>query len=229
MNLNQTNKSIQNRVKSYSLFSSFLLHVILLLFIGPEKPLLIAQSSEIYAPSNIILFKIGNKQEKKAVESVQNKEKTIIKPEKTLKIKNFSLKKTCTLQKNHNDIKKIKRKKSSFIKPLNFEKGSAGYSNLNRNTSHLSQPYISIVRNKINQHVFYPAIAQRLKLEGYVVVSFYVDKKGNILDISLDKTSACKILNNAAFNIVKFSSPLPSPPEGFSHKIQVPFYFKITD
>jgi protein TonB len=63
-------------------------------------------------------------------------------------------------------------------------------------------PYLTELRNLINQNLIYPAKAQRLGQEGKVTVYFKLEKDGTFRDLKIITASGFSILDTAAIDLI---------------------------
>ena len=68
---------------------------------------------------------------------------------------------------------------------------------------------ISLLRDKIQQHFYYPKLAQRRNWQGKVQLAFDVNTRGSIKNISVKQTSGYDILDNAAMSALNKVSTIP--------------------
>lgn len=89
--------------------------------------------------------------------------------------------------------------------------------------------FLGMARKKIEEAKRYPWEALRRHWEGKVILSFWVDQKGEIRDIKILQSSGYKVLDEEAKATLLRASPLPVPPqmEEDSFKIEVPILFRI--
>lgn len=78
-----------------------------------------------------------------------------------------------------------------------------------------SKEYFDMVRVRIEGKKKYPRQAKAMQQEGRVTVQFTIDLSGEIMNISVVKSSGYRRLDQAAIKSVKESSPLPSMPRSF--------------
>jgi len=64
----------------------------------------------------------------------------------------------------------------------------------------------------LNQHKKYPKIARRRGYEGSVVLSFEIDRNGNLLFYDIKQSSKYDSLNKAVERMIKKASPMPPIP-----------------
>jgi periplasmic protein TonB len=74
-------------------------------------------------------------------------------------------------------------------------------------------PFIKMVREKIEKAKNYPEIARRHNWTGEVLLKFLISKTGEVKNIILVKSSGCNILDNSAINTVKNAAPFAPRPE----------------
>jgi len=74
--------------------------------------------------------------------------------------------------------------------------------------------YYGMVREWIGRHQIYPDAARRRGLEGRVRLRFLIGKDGAVRGIQVLDESDHAVLNRAALEAVKASSPFPEPPSG---------------
>lgn len=70
------------------------------------------------------------------------------------------------------------------------------------------------VLRHLGQRRKYPSDARQRGEEGRVVVQFSIDVGGNVLSVSIARSSGFASLDQAALELVRASSPVPRPPEG---------------
>jgi len=73
----------------------------------------------------------------------------------------------------------------------------------------------------------YPAAARSNREEGTVYVRFQIDNGGNVLSVSLSRSSGSSLLDQEVLALVKRASPVPAPPEGVNKTITFPMQFTI--
>ncbi|KPF43411.1 energy transducer TonB [Rhizobium sp. AAP43] len=73
----------------------------------------------------------------------------------------------------------------------------------------------------------YPPEARRNREEGTVYVRFKIDDSGNVLTVSLSRSSGSTALDNAVLDMVRRASPVPAPPAGVNKTITTPVRFNI--
>ena len=91
--------------------------------------------------------------------------------------------------------------------------------------------YFRKVRMMIESNKRYPLDARRRRIEGRVVVRFIIETDGRVTNVSPAKKSQYGLLNEAAMESVKASSPFPKPPKDlFSGPIplEISIVFELT-
>ncbi|GEO86914.1 MULTISPECIES: energy transducer TonB [Alphaproteobacteria] len=73
----------------------------------------------------------------------------------------------------------------------------------------------------------YPSEARREREEGTVYVRFRIDDGGNVLSVSLSRSSGHASLDQAVLDMVRHASPVPAPPPGVSKTITAPVRFNM--
>lgn len=73
----------------------------------------------------------------------------------------------------------------------------------------------------------YPSEARSNREEGTVYVRFRIDDGGNVLSVSLSRSSGHSSLDQAVLDMVRRASPVPAPPPGASKTITAPVRFNI--
>lgn len=73
----------------------------------------------------------------------------------------------------------------------------------------------------------YPAAARSAHQEGTAYVRFRIDSSGNVLSVSLSRSSGHSTLDQAVLDLVRRASPVPPPPPGASTTIVAPVRFDI--
>ena len=71
---------------------------------------------------------------------------------------------------------------------------------------------LQIVR-RINKRKYYPEEARRESLEGVPRVMFSINPSGSVGDVNIIETSGSRVLDSAAIETIKKSSPLPFYPD----------------
>jgi TonB family protein len=89
--------------------------------------------------------------------------------------------------------------------------------------------YLSAVRLKIEKTKRYPGEAQRKRWEGKVILSFQIDRQGEVRDIRVIQSSGYRILDEEGMATLRRASPFPSPLliEKESLVVEVPILFRL--
>jgi len=91
--------------------------------------------------------------------------------------------------------------------------------------------YFDMVRMRIESNKKYPSRARFRNIEGHVKVSFEIITKGMVQSVKVEKSSGKNILDNAAIDAVKNSSPFPLPPPSLFKlplKLVIVIVFELT-
>ena len=73
----------------------------------------------------------------------------------------------------------------------------------------------------------YPADARARREEGTAYVRFRIDDSGNVLSVSLSRSSGSSALDQEVLAMVQRASPVPAPPAGANKTIVAPVMFSI--
>lgn len=73
----------------------------------------------------------------------------------------------------------------------------------------------------------YPAESRSNREQGTVMVRFSIDNSGNVLSVSLSRSSGYPALDRAVVEMVRAASPVPAPPPGVSKTIVAPVQFSL--
>lgn len=73
----------------------------------------------------------------------------------------------------------------------------------------------------------YPPAARKTRDEGNVQVRFSMDDRGNVLSVSISRSSGSAELDRAAIAMVRNASPVPAPPAGATRTLYAPVHFTI--
>ncbi|MBU4483883.1 energy transducer TonB [bacterium] len=68
---------------------------------------------------------------------------------------------------------------------------------------------LSLIRKRIEENKYYPAIAKKREIEGSPEVSFKITKDGSLEYLKLKNSSGSDILDKAALETVQRATPLP--------------------
>lgn len=76
--------------------------------------------------------------------------------------------------------------------------------------------YLAMVRQKIEQEIFYPDIARKLGLTGKVEMAFYIGKDGSLSRDRIEVVGGSEdtILRDAALETIRGIDKFPPPPAG---------------
>jgi TonB family protein len=105
--------------------------------------------------------------------------------------------------------------------PLGSSKKGKGHANL--------ASYLGTARMRIEQAKRYPSDARREKWEGKVVLSFQINRNGEILEINLIQSSGHRVLDEEGMETLRRASPFPSPLLIEKEKLvlEVPILFRL--
>ena len=73
----------------------------------------------------------------------------------------------------------------------------------------------------------YPRDSERNREEGTVYATFKIDGSGNVLSVSIARSSGFGGLDQAILEMIKQASPVPAPPPEAGKTITVPFRFNL--
>ena len=105
--------------------------------------------------------------------------------------------------------------------------GKAGVSRSTAGAS--SDEYLSGVRRRIAESIFYPRRARLSHLEGVVEVSFVIGAEGRLEGFKVVEASPHVVFNQAALTIMEKAAPFTPPgPEIVGREILVPIKFEST-
>ncbi len=93
----------------------------------------------------------------------------------------------------------------------NIKRGKIQTQSKNGNLN-LINSYLSLIRKKIEKNKKYPIIARKMGIEGVTNIEFTIRKGGLISNLKILKSSGSSILDNAAINAIKLTSPFPQIP-----------------
>ena len=111
--------------------------------------------------------------------------------------------------------------------PPAYPEGRAGVSRSTAGSS--SDEYLSGVRRRIAESIFYPRRARLSHLEGIVQVSFKIGSEGGLEGFRVVEDSPHAVFNQAALAIMEKAAPFPPPgPEIVGREILVPIKFEST-
>ena len=132
------------------------------------------------------------------------------------------------------EIKKVQKKEQVKLvqtmtkKIIQKEKPLTDNANPLKNV--IKNEYLSKIKSHIEKYKKYPRRAKRLNQQGKVVVSFKIEKNGQIKDIEIKSRCPFKKLNIAAINILKEIAqfdPIPNELNKNSWDIEVPISYSI--
>jgi TonB family protein len=91
--------------------------------------------------------------------------------------------------------------------------------------------YLRGTRLKIEQAKQYPREAQEKRWEGKVILSFQIDRQGEVRDLRVIQSSGHRILDEEGMATLRRASPLPSPLliEKESLVVEVPILFRLEE
>jgi len=89
--------------------------------------------------------------------------------------------------------------------------------------------YYRILSLLIQRQIDYPKAALKKGIGGSVYLVFQIDEEGNLLDVSVKKSSGEKVLDRVAIRAVKRAAPFPRLPRDLEAKVlnfYLPIFFK---
>lgn len=90
--------------------------------------------------------------------------------------------------------------------------------------------YFDLVVLKLAEKKVYPKVARRLGVEGNGVLSFSIDKSGNVKNSRISQSTKSQILDDEIIEMLKKAEPFPAFPEYIldsSLSFDVPISFKL--
>lgn len=90
--------------------------------------------------------------------------------------------------------------------------------------------YLDSIRAAIEKNKRYPVTARRRRLEGRVSVSFEINGKGDVSNLSVAGSSGFSVLDKAAVSAVRDAGSFDPPPEQVGSlpvKIEIPIAFEL--
>ncbi|UCD11499.1 MAG: energy transducer TonB, partial [Nitrospinaceae bacterium] len=114
------------------------------------------------------------------------------------------------------------------IAPLAIARVPAGYTGVDLGA--LREGYFSSVRSRVAGNRHYPVPARRRGHEGRPVVSFLLNKAGELRELSLLESSGHATLDRAALAAVEKAAPFPAIPEMLgerSMRFKLPVSFRL--
>jgi len=94
----------------------------------------------------------------------------------------------------------------------------------------VTRHYLAALAARINRSKFYPRASRRLGEEGMVVVSFVIQRNGELTDLSIVESSGHRRLDEAALKTLQRASPFDKIPEAIDREqwpISVPIAFSL--
>jgi len=94
----------------------------------------------------------------------------------------------------------------------------------------VTKHYLAALAARINRSKFYPRASRRLGEEGMVVVSFVIQRNGELTDLSIVESSGHRRLDEAALKTLQRVSPFEKIPEAIDREqwpISVPIAFSL--
>ena len=73
----------------------------------------------------------------------------------------------------------------------------------------------------------YPSGARSRREQGTAYVRFRIDDAGNVLSVSLARSSGSPELDSEVVEMVRRASPVPAPPPGINKTITAPVRFTV--
>jgi len=85
--------------------------------------------------------------------------------------------------------------------------------------------FYGAIRSSLERAKSYPLLARKRGMEGTVLVSFTIDKKGSAQDVNIMKSSGYQILDEEVRKMLRKASPFPE----LKGEIKIPITFKLGD
>jgi protein TonB len=78
-------------------------------------------------------------------------------------------------------------------------------------------PYLNLLVYLIQRHRIVPKVASKLGLpiEGVAVYTFIIDPRGNLMSLTLTRSSGSPVLDEAGERMLREAAPFPPPPPDF--------------
>ncbi|NTV08071.1 MAG: energy transducer TonB [Chlorobium limicola] len=211
-----------------SLGASFLLHIVLMVFVNAAKPDMV----RVEAATPVMTFAISE-QAPTPLPSVQKPEPQPEKPSKK------------QVQKSLQPVRKTKQQENPVVRqiseshlpaplpvqPVAEEKQVAAVpepSNPTGSPDRMSK-YLSKVRNRIASKKYYPTIATRQNMYGTVRMRIQIDAQGNIGRPAVVRSSGYPAIDDAAVNAALKAAPFEPPGKyGLSPMtVEIPVIYKL--
>jgi protein TonB len=90
--------------------------------------------------------------------------------------------------------------------------------------------YFAVLQAWLEQHKVYPGRAVARRLEGVVALRFVMDRRGQVIDYVIERSSGHRLLDHAAETLLERAQPLPTMPDEIgeaSLTIVVPISFVL--
>lgn len=87
--------------------------------------------------------------------------------------------------------------------------------------------YIQKVRQQIERHKVYPALARNLDMSGTVEVAYVINREGRLIHVKIVASSGSKILDRAALQAVRAAVFPPMPEDAWRGDTQKQFKTKL--
>lgn len=75
--------------------------------------------------------------------------------------------------------------------------------------------YLNAMRDKILSHLVYPPTAELFRISGVAFYEIAINRKGELLDVRLAKSSGYAMLDNAGLQTIRMSAPFDPVPDNF--------------
>ncbi|TPP05410.1 energy transducer TonB [Rhizobium glycinendophyticum] len=107
------------------------------------------------------------------------------------------------------------------------DRNAAGASSSGSGRSVSPAKWQSRLMSHLERRKRYPSEARSNREEGTVYVRFRIDDAGNVLSVSLSRSSGSAVLDDAVLTMVRNASPVPAPPPGVNKTITAPVRFNL--